>query len=169
MRYAHEPGGDLHLLLNVIAQALRCDDRFFEKLSGGSRRTRTGRSGSHFGLGFNFSSSSTRKGDACKPPTLRRGSFSNTPLGRLSLREAFADVEQLAALGSGVSSRSWSRGGETVRIWDFEDRLEIAVIGLGANYCRSHRHGLQDRQLRVVLYCCRRSINQYRLSANGGS
>jgi hypothetical protein len=30
LRYAHEPRGDLHLLRDVIAQALRCDDRFFE-------------------------------------------------------------------------------------------------------------------------------------------
>src|SRR5215203_5849204 len=65
---------------------------------GGSRRTRTGRSGSHFRLGFNSVAPERGRKMPAEPRTLRRASFSNTPSGSLSLREAFADVEQLAAL-----------------------------------------------------------------------
>src|SRR3954451_16780380 len=146
---------------------------------GGSRRTRTGRSGSHFRLGFN-SVAPEREGRCLQSRAAFDGRDSAARHRcRLSLREPFADVEQLAALvvfvpaargraalgvvllKALIPSRELAIGtvlvmapivrahdpaaglrahlNQTVRIGDLEDRLEIAVVGLGANYGRSHR------------------------------
>ena len=95
---AHDPGGDLRLLLNVIAQALRGDDRFFES-RGDQWRTRTGRSGSHFRLGFNFSRSLNEEGRCCAEPHTSDGRDSATH-HRAGYRSARLSLtwSQLAAL-----------------------------------------------------------------------
>ena len=70
LRYAHEPGGDLHLLLDVIAQALRCDDRFFESRGIAANANRPQRV--PFPVGFQSIAPERGKGNACRaarPPT----------------------------------------------------------------------------------------------------
>src|SRR5215204_3192221 len=146
---------------------------------GGSRRTRTGRSGSHFRLGFNQSLLNEGREMLAEPRTSDGRDSAARHYRQLSLWEAFADVEQLAALivfvptapgrsafgapllKALITSRELAIGtvlvmppvvrahdpaaglgadlNQTVRIRDLEDRLEIAVIGLGANCGRSHR------------------------------